>query len=86
MRRVGGACIGVDHSEQPEYVARFGSEMFVLTDALDRERLRRLVRKHQRIGVLASPPCEGFTSTTFACEPSRAPKLIVEVREMLAEL
>ena len=83
---MGGACIGVDHSEQPEYVARFGSEMFVLTDALDRERLRRLVRKHQRIGVLASPPCEGFTSTTFACEPSRAPKLIVEVREMLAEL
>ena len=49
MRRVGGACIGVDHSEQPEYVARFGSEMFVLTDALDRE------RPEQRAPIIYSP-------------------------------
>jgi len=86
VRRAGGTTIGVDHEEQPEFVARFGAEAFVLSDALDRERLRRLVRKHKPIGVIASPPCEGYTSATFAGEPSTAPKLIAEVREMLAEL
>ena len=40
VRRMGGASLGVDDTEQPHFVARFGGEWFVLSDALDRERLR----------------------------------------------
>ena len=43
-RRGGVVATGVDHVEQPSYVARFGAEAFVLSDALDLERLRALVR------------------------------------------
>ena len=85
-RRVGARSVGVDCDEQPSFVARFGKESFLLNDALDRERLRELVRRFRPIGVLASPPCEGYSSATFAGAGSSAAKLIAEVREMLVGL
>ena len=36
VRRMGGTSVGVDATEQPEYIARFGNESFVLSDALGR--------------------------------------------------
>ena len=43
VRRLGCVPLGVDSSPQPDFVARFGgeSQSFTLTDALDRQRLRR---------------------------------------------
>ena len=58
FRRLTATSFGVDASEQPYFVARFGAECFELGDALDRDRLRRLVRQLRPLAIWASPPCE----------------------------
>ena len=83
--RLGGDTVGVDLSEQPHFVARFGSERFELGDALSRERLRYLIRRWQPIAIWASPPCEGSSTLTFGGAPSTAQRLIPAVRDMLEE-
>ena len=86
VRRAGGVSHGVDDTDQPEFRARFGDAWFTLSDALDVEVLRGLVRKHKPIAICASPPCEGFSTATFGGEPSRAPRLISATRDALREL
>ena len=76
----------MDHVAQPNYTARYGGQWFALGDAVDAAALRTLVRKHRPIGVIASPPCESYSTATFAGAPSHAPRLIALVRELLGEL
>ena len=78
--------MGVDSSDQPHFRARFGSEWFTLGDALDLERLRGLVRRLRPMGVIASPPCEGFSTATFAGAASSAERLIAATRDTLNAL
>ena len=83
-RRMGGAvAFGVDRHEQPSYAIRFGSEVFHLGDALDRNLLRGLVRRFRPTGIFASPPCQGSSTATFGKAPSSAPHLISQTRDLL---
>ena len=83
VRRMGGDAVGVDRDDQPAYVARFGEHRFLLSDALDRARLKDLITRFHPIGILSSPPCEGSSTATFAGAPSREARLIAQTREML---
>ena len=86
VRRAGGASMGVDDSDQPSFRAKFGSSCFTLGDALDLERLRGLVRRLRPIGIIASPPCEGFSTATFAGAASTVERLIAVTRDVLEAL
>ena len=86
VRRAGAVSMGVDSTDQPHFTARFGGQWFTLGDALDLERLRGLVRRLRPIGVIASPPCEGFSTATFAGAPSVAERLIAATRDVLESL
>ena len=66
VRRAGAAPMGMDDTDQPHFRVKFGTDRFILGDALDLERLRGYVRRLKPIGVIASPPCEGFSTATFA--------------------
>ena len=84
-RRMGFTVHGVDSEERDEYVARFGSSSFSRGDALSRELVRYLVRRHRPTLISASPPCEGSSTATFGNVPSTAPRLISATRDMLRE-
>ena len=86
FRRMHCTSVGVDASDQPGFVARFGERCFELGSALDRDRLRRLVRELRPIAIWASPPCEGSSTLTFGGEPSTAERLIAQTRDALVEL
>ena len=75
--------MGVDRDDQPAYVARFGEHRFLLSDALDRARLKDLISRFHPMGILSSPPCEGSSTATFAGAPSHEARLISQTREML---
>jgi hypothetical protein len=76
---------GVDIHDMPEYRERFGTDWFEVSDALNRERLRAIDRRHRPLGYVASPPCEGSTTTTFAGALSEAEHLIAATRDALEE-
>lgn len=82
-RRAGVATCGVDLEPQPNYVARFGSDSFVLSDALDVSRLREMVRRLRPILIWASPPCQGYSAAAQLSGGSSAPKLIAVMRDVL---
>ena len=82
-RRAGVATCGVDVELQPSYVARFGSDSFVLSDALDVSRLREVVRRLRPILIWASPPCQGYSAAAQLSGGSTAPRLIAVVRNVL---
>ena len=87
VRRMGGVpCFGVDCVPRERYAIRFGRDVFVLGDALDRELLRSLIRRHRPVLVVASPPCQGSSTATFGNVPSTAPHLISQVRDLLVEM
>ena len=82
----GASVMGVDMEPQTSFVARFGSESFVLGDATDMDRLRGLVRREDPFLIWASPPCAGYSSAPNVGEPSTATQLIGVVREALTLL
>ena len=83
VRRAGAAPMGMDDTDQPHFRVKFGTDRFILGDALDLERLRGYVRRLKPIGVIASPPCEGFSTATFAGAASRVERLIAVTRDTL---
>ena len=85
IRRMGCVPYGVDIHDMPEYRERFGTDWFEVSDALNRERLRAIDRRHRPLGYVASPPCEGSTTTTFAGALSEAEHLIAATRDALEE-
>ena len=85
-RRIHADAVGVDIDLQPEYVARFGEQRFVLSDALDRARLVDLIKRFRPMGILSSPPCEGSSTATFAGSPSSQERLIPATRDVLDSL
>ena len=84
-RSMGFVVHGVDLTDQPEYVRRFGGGSFTQGDALSRELIRFLVRRHRPTLISASPPCEGPSTATFGGAPSSAPRLIPATRDVLRE-
>ena len=86
FRRMTATSVGVDASDQPFFAARFGEECFELGDALDRDRLRRLVRQLRPSAIWASPPCEASSTLTFGGKPSVAQRLIAMTRDALIEM
>jgi len=85
-RRAGVSSVGMDHHAQPSYVARFGEEAFVMSDATDVERLRDLVRRLRPFFIWASPPCQGYSVATNVGNASSSPRLIGVVRDVLVML
>ena len=85
-RRCGVSSVGVDHEEQTSFVARFGSESFVLSDAQDMERLRDLVRRLKPVLIWASPPCQPYSSAPNLGAPSKAMRMIGLMRNILISL
>ena len=86
IRRASARPIGLDSSDQPSYTARFGIKSFLRGDALDVVAVRDLVRRCDPCLILASPPCEGYSTVTAGGTPSRAPRLIAETRVVLETL
>ena len=85
FRRMTATSFGVDDTDQEFFTARFGIESFEQGDALDRDRLRRLVRNLRPTAIWASPPCEASSTLTFGGQPSVAQRLIAATRDALVE-
>ena len=86
VRRMGGAAMGVDLHDQPEFRARFGDGWFHQSDALDRDSLRVLKRRLDPVWIGSSSPCQFGSTASFGGPPSQQPELIRATRDALVEL
>lgn len=75
--RAGFTVTGVDHVQQPHYLAS-GVSAFVLGDAVEYARLHG----HEYDVIAASPPCQGYSRMARAVETT-APRMITWVRWLL---
>ena len=84
-RRAGGASHGVDLSEMPEYVRRFGGETFTQGDATSWALVRNLQKKFQLLSMMAGPPCKWYSKARVK-GAAREPPLIEIVRDQARAL
>ena len=84
-RRAGGTGIGVDASEQPDYVRRFGPDGFMQGDATSWAEAGKARDRVRAFGCMAGPPCQ-FYSTIRVNGEARSPPLIDGTRDLVASL
>ena len=81
-RRSGATGCSIDIEEQPDYIRRFGSESFILGDALSWDLIGRTSKKWRSDGCLASPPCKPY-SRALSGGTSKVPMMIPQTRDAL---
>ena len=72
-RRAGGASVGADLYEQPDYVRRFGSEAFDIGDCVDWSFLARLKARHRAKVLIGGPPCKFYSQLRRKGEATQPP-------------